>query len=52
MNDLFEALPNSGCNDKLALLYKLCSENKVSVKTPVGQTERVNMPKIVMQGGS
>ena len=46
MNDLFEALPNTGWNDKLALLYKLCSEKKVTVKTPVGQTERGNMPKI------
>ena len=52
MNDLYEALSNSGCNEKLALLYNLSLENHVSVKTAVGQTRRVNMPKIVMQGGS
>ena len=52
MNDLYEAVPHSGQNDKLALLYKSNYENQVSVKTAVGQTRRVNMPKIVMQGGS
>ena len=52
MNDLYESLPNTGQNDKLALLYKINYENHVSVKTAVGQTKRINIPKIVMQGGS
>jgi hypothetical protein len=52
MNDLYESLPSSGHNDKLALLYQTNFENLVSVKTALGKTERKNMPKIVMQGGS
>ena len=52
MNDLYDALPNSGCNDKLSLLYKSGCENNVSVKTAGGKTSRVNIPQIVMQGGS
>ena len=52
MNDLFDSLPSSGQNDKLALLYESSRENYVSVKTTVGLTPRVNMPRIVMQGGS
>ena len=39
MNDLFESVPRTGQNDKLALLYKTNSENYVSVKTSVGKTE-------------
>ena len=42
MNDLFDSVPQSGQNDKLALLYKANSENLVSVKTSVGLTERKN----------
>ena len=52
MNDLYDSLPLSGQNDKLALLYRTNYENQVAVKTPVGQTKRINMPRIVMQGGS
>ena len=52
MNDLYDSLPLSGQNDKLTLLYKSNFENRVAVKTPVGQTKRINMPRIVMQGGS
>ena len=52
MNDLCDSVPKSGRNDKLALLYKANCENEVAVKTPVGQTERVNLPEIVMQGGT
>ena len=44
--------PQTGQNDKLALLYKSNVENLVAVKTPVGQTERIDMPRIVMQGGT
>ena len=52
MNDLYDALPQTGQNDKHALLYKSNVENLVAVKTPVGQTERIDMPRIVMQGGT
>ena len=52
MNDLYEALPKTGCNDKLSLLYNSGCENQVLVKTAGGKTDRVNMPKIVMQGGT
>ena len=52
MNDLYDALPHSEHNDKLALLYKANCENQVAVQTPIGQTERVNIPEIVMQGGT
>ena len=52
MNDLFDSLPKSGRNDKLSLLYKANCENYVAVKTPMGKTDRVNMPQIVMQGGT
>ena len=36
MNDLYDSLPNSGRNDKLALLFTANCENEVAVKTPVG----------------
>ena len=52
MNDLYDSLPLSGQNDKLSLLYKSNVEIQVAVKTPVGTTERINMPRIVMQGVS
>ena len=32
--------------------YNVCLFNFVSVKTPVGQTDRVNVQKIVTQGGT
>ena len=38
-------------DDKLALVYKINTENHVSVNTSVGKTDRVNMRNIVMQGG-
>ena len=40
------------CTDRLALIYKANEENLVAVKTPVGMTSRVNLPTIVMQGGT
>ena len=50
MKDLFDVVPCTGRNNKLSLLYKANTENYVSVKTPVGQTDRRNIPEIVMQG--
>ena len=49
--DLYEILPAQARDDKLALIYKMNIDNYVAVNTAVGQTERVNIKKIVMQGG-
>ena len=48
MNDLYDSVPKSGRNDKLALLYKANYKNEVAVKMPVGQTENVNLLEIVI----
>ena len=47
INDLFEA---GLANNNLNLIYKLNEKNKVAVVTPYGLTDRVNIPKIVLQG--
>ena len=52
MNNLYDSLPQTGRNDKLALLYKANCDNHVAVKTPAGQTERINIRELVMQGGT
>ena len=52
MNDLFDTLSYEQRDDKIALLFESNSENMVAVKTAVGLTERINMPKIVQQGGT
>ena len=51
MNDIFDILPEKKRDRKLALIYETNLNNLVAVNTPVGQTERVNMPRIVQQGG-
>ena len=53
MLDLYETLPAQARDDKLALIYKMNIDNYVAVNSEhaVGQTERVNIKKIVMQGG-
>ena len=51
MNDIYECLPEHMRDRKLALVYQSNITNLVAVNTPVGQTERINMPKIVQQGG-
>ena len=51
MNDFFDSLPHDQQDDKLALLYEANVTNLVAVNTAVGQTERVNIPRVVMQGG-
>ena len=51
MNDLFDCLPENQRDKKLALIYQANVTNLVAVNTPVGQTERVDMPQIVQQGG-
>ena len=52
LNDIYDALPEKKRDDKLALLYQTNVNNLVAVNTAVGQTERVNMERIVQQGGS
>ena len=49
---MYDALPENKRDDKLALVYQTNGNNLVAVNTAVGQTERVNMPKIVQQGGA
>ena len=39
-------------DDKLSLLCKLNQRNNVAVNTPVGETERVLIEDIVMQGST
>ena len=51
LNDLYDSLPDSSCDDKLALVYETNVNNLVAVNTAVGQTERVAIPRIVQQGG-
>ena len=51
LNDLYDSLPDSSCDDKLALVYKTNVNNLVAVNTGVGQTDRIAIPRIVQQGG-
>ena len=52
MNDLYDTLPSNQRDDKLSLIYEANKTNLVAVNTPVGLTERVNIKKIVTQGGT
>ena len=52
MIDLVDSTEESNQNDKLALVYKASEANLIAVKTPMGLTERVNMPLITLQGGT
>ena len=45
-------LPEDQHDDKLALVYESNRNNLVAVKTAVGMTDRINMEKIVTQGGT
>ena len=51
-NDLYNTMKEEKRDDKLALLYKSNETNLVSVKTSVGYTDRINIPRIVQQGGT
>ena len=51
MMDLYDTLPPQARDDKLALVYEMNTDNYVAINTDVGQTERVNIKNIVMQGG-
>ena len=52
LNDLYDTLPEDQHDDKLALVYESNRNNLVAIKTAVGLTKRVNMEKIVTQGGT
>ena len=47
MNELFDVLPHKMRDRRLALVYETNIKNLVAINTPVGQTERVNIPEIV-----
>ena len=51
MNDMYDCLSENQRDRKLALIYQTNMNNLVSVNTPVGKTDRVNMPQIGQQGG-
>ena len=46
-----DTLPAEEHDDKVSLLYTMNVRNQVAVKTAFGLTHRIDMPKIVMQGG-
>ena len=52
LNDLMDTLPENQHDDKVALLYNRNRNNMVAINTAAGQTDRVNIPLIVMQGGT
>ena len=52
MIDMFDSLSLKNRDEKVALLYESNKENQVAVSTAVGLTKRINMPKIVQQGGT
>ena len=52
LNDLYDTLPRDEHDDKLAMIFEANRNNLVAIKTPVGLTERTNLPKIVTQGGT
>ena len=52
LNDVYEAVSEENRDDKLALIYEINKENKVAVNTACGQTERIDINKIVAQGST
>ena len=52
INDVYEAVTEENRDDKLALIYEINKENKVAVNTACGQTERIDINKIVAQGSN
>ena len=51
MNDMFDSLPSEQRDDKLALVYESNKNNLMVVNTAVGLTDRVNVSRVVTQGG-
>ena len=52
LHDLYNELTENKRDEKIALVYHTNVNNLVAVNTSVGQTQRVNMPQIVQQGGA
>ena len=52
LNDVYDALDEDAKNDKIALLYNINKKNKVAINTAMGQTDRVEVDRIVTQGGT
>ena len=50
-NDLYDILPNEKRNDQISLLYNMNISNLVAINTPVGLSQRIDMPRIIQQGG-
>ena len=50
INDLFDNMDEDKRDDNLKLIYESNSKNLVSVKTPTGCTERIEINNIVQQG--
>ena len=51
LNELVEDLPDEIKNDKISLLYESNKVTNVSVKTPLGNTKRIQVKEVVQQGG-
>jgi hypothetical protein len=52
MNDLVDTIPRSSQDDKIAMIYEANKSNLVAINMAVGQTDRVEIQCIVMQGGT
>ena len=52
MMDMLDTLPSSSHDDKVAMIYEGNKANNVAINTGVGQTSRVEVRSIVMQGGT
>ena len=52
MIDMVDSIPPSSQDDKIAMVYEANKSNLVAINTAVGQTDRVEIPRIVMQGGT
>ena len=51
MLGIYETLPPEVRDDKINLVYELNKESYFAVNTTVGQTDRIMLPEIVLQGG-
>ena len=49
INDLYDTGIK---DDRLALVYESNSNNQIAINTPVGQTDRIDIGEVVMQGSS
>ena len=52
MNDIWDTIPHTARDDRLGLVYQMSRTNLVAINTAVGQTDRVDIPDITVQGGT